>query len=256
MESRSQEFSRIDALVTNWSVFRAAHGQSNGSAEQARHDWVLRYAVVIRKYVYAIVRDDTDADELSQDVLVRMLKGDFAGADPSRGRFRDFLKTVIRNMARNHWDRQNRRRPVSSEIAELDLADAAPSDWDEVWRNELLGQVWRALKDEQARKPTSLVHTLLELRLNYPDDSSEQLAQRLGEQLGAEVRADAVRQKLRRARLRFAELLISEVAHCLQTASADEVEQELMDLKLFEQVRPLLPEDWKLRLFGGGEREA
>ncbi len=254
MESNSQEFSRIDVLVTNWSVFRIAHGQPNALADQARHDMVLRYAAVIRKYVYAIVRDETDADELSQDVIVRMLKGDFAGADPSRGRFRDFLKTVIRNMARNHWDRQNRRRPVNSDIAELDLAEVAPSDWDVVWRNELLGQVWRALKDEQARKPTSLVHTLLELRVGYPEDSSEQLAQRLGAQLGGEIRADAVRQKLRRARLRFAELLISEVAHGLQTASADEVEQELMELKLYEQVRPLLPEDWKTRLYGSEER--
>ncbi len=251
MENPSQEFSRIDALVTNWSAFRAAHGQTHGLAEQARHDLVLRYAGVIRKYVYAIVRNETDADELSQDVMVRMLKGDFAGADPSRGRFRDFLKTVIRNMARNYWDRQNRRRPVNSAIAELDLAEVAPSDWDDVWRNELLGQVWRALQDEQARKPTGLIHTLLELRVSYPDDSSEQMAQRLGDQLGSEIRADAVRQKLRRARLRFAELLVREVAHGLQTASADEVEQELMDLKLFEQVRPLLPEDWKLCLFGG-----
>lgn len=250
MDGHSQEFSRIDALVTNWSVFRMAHGQPNPQADRARHDMVLRYAAAIRKYVHAIVRNDTDADELSQDVIVRMLKGDFAGADPSRGRFRDFLKTVIRNMARNYWERQNRRRPINSDIAELELPELAPVDWDEVWRNELLGQVWRALKDEEAKKPTGMVHTLLKLRVGYPDDSSEQLAQRLGELVGEEIRADAVRQKLRRARLRFAELLVSEVAHGLRAASADEVEQELMELNLFQQVQPLLPENWKSRLFG------
>lgn len=62
----------------------------------------MRYAPAIRRFVQVVVRDPSLADELSRDAIVRVLRGDFAGADPSRGRFRDLLKTAIRNMARNY----------------------------------------------------------------------------------------------------------------------------------------------------------
>ena len=241
---------RIDALVTNWSLVRRAHDSQVTSPAQARNELVLRYSEGIRRYVHAMMKGDSAADEVSQDVIVRMLKGDLGGADADRGRFRDFLKVVVRNMVRNHWAKQNRRRPEHTEVQELSIAeDDDDSKFDDVWRNEILSITWQSLQEEEREKPSGLVFTILQLRAANPSDNSEQLAEKLGKKLGRSVRADALRQKLRRARIRFTELLLKEVANGLQTASADEVEAELMDLGLYERLRGLLPSDWKERFF-------
>src|SRR5262245_48930499 len=89
--------SRLDAMSTRWSLLRRAHEDSTASAKDARNALVMRYSAAIRRYVGAIMRDDATADEVAQDVIVRMLQGNFAGANADRGRFRDFLKTAIRN---------------------------------------------------------------------------------------------------------------------------------------------------------------
>lgn len=41
--------------------------------------------------------DAANADELSRDVVMKLLRGGFAGADPGRGRFRDLPKVAVRN---------------------------------------------------------------------------------------------------------------------------------------------------------------
>jgi hypothetical protein len=71
------------------------------------------------------------------------------------------------------------------------------------------------------------------------------MAAKLSDRTGQSFTAGAVRQKLRRARIRFAELLIDEIADGLANPSPDEVEAELIDLGLFDHVRDLLPPDWK-----------
>ena len=105
---------RLDAITTRWSLIRQAHMVDRDAAE-ARKALVLRYAKAVRSYVGGMLRNREDADELAQDVVVRLLKGDFAGADPTRGRFRDLLKTAARNMVRNFWEKQSRRRPVDAD---------------------------------------------------------------------------------------------------------------------------------------------
>ena len=42
-----------------------------------------------------MTRDEQLAEELFQEFALRMLRGDFRRAEPLRGRFRDYLKTVI-----------------------------------------------------------------------------------------------------------------------------------------------------------------
>ncbi len=54
----------------------------------------------------------------------------------------------------------------------------------------------------------------------------------------------ALRQKLRRARLQFADLLIAEIARGLNDPTAEKIEDELVALGLIDVVRGLLPEGW------------
>jgi RNA polymerase sigma factor (sigma-70 family) len=242
---------RLDSMTTRWSLVRRAHQASILSAGQARNELVLRYSSAIRKYVRAILQDDARADELAQDAVVRLLSGDFAGADPNRGRFRDLLKVSVRNMARNHWEKEKRRRPAAVDVDGIAAGDSADdSAWLAGWRQNALDLTWSALESFERSKPGSLGVTLLRLRAKYPDATSEELAQRLTEKTGQSITSDALRQQLRRARVKFAELLIAEIADGLEAASPDDVEEELAALGLMEYVRDLLPADWKQRREG------
>ncbi|MBM3979398.1 MAG: sigma-70 family RNA polymerase sigma factor [Planctomycetes bacterium] len=238
--------SRLDAIATQWSLVRAAHAAGTPeSAAAARHALVLRYARAIRRYVGGIARDDGDADELAQEAVVRLLSGDFAGADPNRGRFRDLIRTAVRNMVRKHWAKGNRRKSADLDPDLLagadDRADAA---WDGAWQQNVLDHAWAALREYERANPGTRAETVLRLRTAHPDDTSEQLAERLAARAGAPVRADAARQMLRRARVRFAGFVVDEVRAGLADPTPDRVTDELAALGLLEFVRDFLPADW------------
>jgi RNA polymerase sigma factor (sigma-70 family) len=239
---------RLDSMTTRWSVVRRAHQASIVSAGQARNELVLRYSKAIRAYVRAILQDDGRADEVAQDAIVRLLSGDFAGADPNRGRFRDLLKVSVRNMARNHWQKENRRRPAAVDVEAIAGADATDDpEWLASWRQNALDLTWSALEHLERSQPDSSAVVLLRLRAAFPDATSEELAQRLAEKTKKPVTPESVRQQLRRARVKFAELLITEIADGLASGSPDDVEEELAALGLMDYVRDLLPADWKQR---------
>ncbi len=204
---------------------------------------VLRYQPAIRRYVRAMVTQAQDAEDLAQDVLVRLLSGDFAGADPQRGRFRDLLKLAIRNMVRNYWTRQKRRRTADLDADQLAGAedDADDAAWTSAWRRSVLDLAWNALKQQDRNRPNISAYAVLRLRTQYPDDSSEQLAARLAEKVGEPIRADAVRQRLRRATIQFADLLIAEIARGLENPTPERIEEELVALGLIEFLRDVLP---------------
>jgi len=237
--------SRLEAIQTRWSLIHQAHvAGTPQNATVARQALVLRYAKSVRRYVGGIVQASDDADELAQDVVMRLMKGDFAGADPNRGRFRDLLKTAVRNMVRNHWAKANRRRPADVQLDAIAGSEAADPAWDAEFQRNVLEHAWDALRDFERKMPTNPAYTLLKLRAEFPDANSDDLAAKLGAKLGKAIRADAGRQMLRRARLRFAEALVDEVACGLADPSPARVAEELASLGLLVYVKDFLPEDW------------
>ncbi|MDB5385816.1 MAG: sigma-70 family polymerase sigma factor [Planctomycetaceae bacterium] len=242
---------RLDQVVTQWSLLRVAHQPVSLDGPQARQELLLRYRGAIRSNVCALLLNETDAEDVAQDVLIRLMRGDFATADPSRGRFRDFLKVAVKNMVRNHWDRQHRRSAVSFEANPVlePATDSASSDaaWTNQWRGQLLEGTWRALEQFERDTPSCIYYTVLRLRSEHPDEDSARVAERMSELTGKTWRPDAYRQQLRRARLRFAQLLVEELSHSLKQPTPDAVEEELVDLGLIDFVRPFLPEDWRER---------
>lgn len=239
----------LENINTLWSLVRQAHGQEDVAANvEARRTLVLRYSPAIRNFVKVVVRDENLADELAQDAMVRLLKGDFAGADPERGRFRDLLKVAIRNMARNYWAKEKRRAGVDfdTELVAQDSSESELDDaWSRSWRDNLLRNSWARLEEFEQTQPKSLAYRVLRLRTELPRASSQELASRLSDDLGRTVAADALRQQLRRARLRFSEYLIEEIAQGLDAASPAVIQDELISLGLYESVRDTLPPEWK-----------
>lgn len=242
----AQQAESLAQIATQWSLLRLAHENAVVGSQAARQALLLRYSRAVRRFVGLLVKDAAAADDVAQDAMVRLMRGDFANADADRGRFRDLLKHAIRNMVRNYWSRENRRAGIELDEQQFAASDDAQSDlWLQQWTSVLLETAWRALEDYQKRTPGSMAYTVLRLRADHADEDSEQLAQLLSRSLGRPLNAAAMRQQLRRARLRFAQLLVEETARGLTNPTPTAVEEELISLGLMEYVRDFLPDDWR-----------
>ena len=241
------EFSvRLDGIETQWSLIRRAHDVDQTDVAQARQSLVMRYSSAIRRYTAAITRDADDADEIAQDIIVRMLQGDFGGADPERGRFRDLLKVAVRNMIRNFWRKENRRKTVDYDVdLEEGAAEDVDSRWDDSWKKNLMELAWGRLEAFENKTNGSFAHAALRLRVRQPDATSEAMAETLSNQLGREIKAPALRQQLRRARVRFAEYLVQELADGLDEPTPRRIQDELIALGLYARIKDVLPEQWR-----------
>lgn len=227
--------SRLENVQTRWSLFRSTADVS-ADAAQARNAFVLRYSAPIRGYIFSIVRDDHVADELAQDAMIRMLNGDFSGADPNRGRFRDLLKTSLRNMVKNHWKRSNRRVAASLDFdiaADSDDETASDDPWMNQWRSHLLDLAWSEIERIEREESSGFPYSTLKIKVDNPDANSSKLASLLGEKIGQKVTADSFRQKLKRARKLFFDRLIDEIRDGLDDPSTERIHDELIVLGIY-----------------------
>jgi DNA-directed RNA polymerase specialized sigma24 family protein len=246
---------RLEEIGTEWGLLEQAH-EDSGAAGAARNALVVRYARAIRNYVGGLVKDPQDADEVAQEVLVRLLRGQFAAASPERGRFRRMLATAARNLVRTHWVRKRRRAGVDVDVEAL-AAVGPPEDETEAvagWRQAMLDLAWKALEEYERGHAGTVPWTVLKLRAEHPEEDSERLAVRLSEKTGRPFRPEAVRQQLRRARVRFAQALWEEVARGLDDPAPERVEEELIEVGLMEYVQDFIPPEYRSRgrKAGGG----
>ena len=114
---------------------------------------------------------------------------------------------------------------VDQQLAELDR------DFQQNWREQVLGLAWEGLRDSDAGR-TSDYYTVLRFRSLNADANSKEMAEQLSIQLGKPVTAEWVRQKLSRARQKFASLLAIEVRQSLNINTEDAIREELTALGL------------------------
>jgi hypothetical protein len=100
----------------------------------------------------------------------------------------------------------------------------------------MLGEAWQALAlfQEESGCP---YHTVLSLRVEHAGKPSAALARLTGDRLGRPLGEDAFRQLLRRARQKFADLLVDAVARTLFARDDSSVAEELSDLGLLPWCR-------------------
>lgn len=236
----------LSQIQTLWSVVELAHGDAT-AMQSAQQKMLDRYGGAVRRYALAALRDEDAADEVFQEFALKFIRGDFRGADPGRGRFRAFVKTVVYRLIVDYQRRQKklqREAPMHSNLAEPDqVAEVGGAVEDALfhasWRDELLARCWGRLAEYECTsgKP---YHTVLRYRVAHPDYHSPQLAEGLSKKLGKPINAGAVRVMLHRARDAFADLLLEEVTHSLADGSLDAAEQELIELDLLEYCKPAL----------------
>jgi RNA polymerase sigma factor (sigma-70 family) len=235
----------LSEMATRWTLIRTAEAQ-RGLPEGKVAQWQLleRYGGAVHRYLLGAVREPDLAYDLSQEFAVRFLQGDLKGADPAKGRFRDFVKGVLRNLVAGHFRREQRRPLSLSPDHPEPGVDQPPNEEDErafvaCWREELLARAWKALERFEAESGQPY-HAVLRYRADHPDERSDEMAQRLGEQLGKSITPAGVRKALQRAREKFADLLLEDLAGSLSNPTAEQIEQELIDLELYEYCRPAL----------------
>ncbi|MBI3724758.1 hypothetical protein HY251_12505 [bacterium] len=210
--------------------------------------FVLRYGPAVRHYLDAIVKNSNDAEEVLQDFLLRVVKHGFDRATPDRGRFRFYVKAAVRNAAFTHLKRKRGREQSSDDLSRVPAPDARePADdvWLSSWRSCILDRAWRALDLHERSSPGNLFHTTLRLAADHPNESSDALAARASSQRGQELKPDAFRKQLSRARRHFAKLIVTEVAETLETPTPERVEEELIEAGLMDYVKEFLPPDWR-----------
>jgi len=231
-------------MATVWTMVFQAHQGEQDAVQAAQQLLLHRYSGAIYRYLLGALRDPDAADEVFQEFALRFVRGYFRNADPQRGRFRDFVKTAL-----SHQIIDYRKRKFGSPVTALPegVEPTAPepetvaSDREFLnrWREDLLDRAWEAL--EQVQQQTGQVlYAVLRFRADQPQLSSAEMAAQLSAQLGKPLSATGVRQTLHRAREKFAELLLDEVARSLQTSDFDRLEQELIDLGLQSYCRSAL----------------
>src|SRR5262249_35228811 len=174
---------------------------------------------------------------------LRVVHGDLHGANSERGRFRDFVKGTLFHLIADYRKQQRKwSRSLPAHGARL-IAGAEDRDSDrhfvESWCDDLLAPTWAALAKIEGATGQPL-HAVLRFRADHPEMRSPQLAKELSTRLGRPFTAVGIRQTLHRARRKFAGLLVDEVIQSLENATAQELEQELIELGLLEYCRPAL----------------
>src|SRR3954471_23713576 len=93
---------RLTTLETSWTTIRNAH--SPGPAgEAAMRELIGRYHDAVERYLRLKLRDRNLADEVFQEFWLKVVTHKLAGADHNKGRFRDYLRTVLHRLIIDHF---------------------------------------------------------------------------------------------------------------------------------------------------------
>ena len=227
--------------TTRWSRVLAAAGRSEPDAGAALAELCAAYWYP----VYALIRrsghDPDAAADLAQDYFTHLLeKGTLAAADPSKGRFRAFLRTDCNFFLADARDRAARLKrgggvtPISIDARDaegrylVELADELTPErlFDRAWAEALLERALARLAAEYAGSGRAALFAQLEPAL-MPGPHAEPYAA-IAERLG--MTEAAVHQAASRLRRRHRARLREEAAATLHEPDDAAVEQEIRDL--------------------------
>src|SRR5262249_18756684 len=145
---------RLSLISTAWSLVWRANHASTEEAKAARQQLLERYGGAVRRYLLNLLHDPDAADEVFQEFALRLVRGDLRGADPQRGRFRNFVKGTLLHLIADYRKRQRDwPGPLPDEGAALATnTKGVESDaqFVESWCDELLARAWAALAEIDA----------------------------------------------------------------------------------------------------------
>ena len=246
--SSSDDLSHISRIQTHWSiVLQAGQTRSDLAGALARAEIVSRYSGAVFRYLKRLIGNTADAEDISQDIAVKILDGAFAGADPEKGRFRDYVKAIVINVARTHQCKQTKRNAKQHAMDDRTLAELVDKSdtaaiWEDCIREDLIVQGMASLAEfeKQSGMPCA---TLLEWRISNPLSDSTEMACFIERQTGRTMTAVNARKLLQRSREKLAELLLENVRKTLPPSAqhSDSLQEHLVALGIFEICQSALP---------------
>lgn len=236
--------------TTEWSLVLAAGepGSAAGAAALARLCALYWYPI------FAFVRRQghsaEEAEDLTQGFFARLIeKGDLAGADRSRGRFRSFLLSACQHFLANEWDKSRAQKRGGGRFSlSIDAAAAEGRTlralahgetpellYERQWCLTLLAGVLEDLRDEYVATGRARMFERLKRFLTGDEDPGTyaEAARDLG------VTEGAVKVAVHRLRNRYRDALRARVAATV--ASDDEVADEIQHLLQTLGTRPQSP---------------
>ncbi len=218
----------LTELETCWTTIRTAH-IPGPEGQAAMGELIGRYHDAVLRYLRLKLRDTNLADEVFQDFWTKLLTHKLAGADNNKGRFRDYLRTVLHRLIIDHFRGRKLQSLPPGDLVDPDEPDA---DYDQVWREAVLKRALSRLETYEASTPKNRYATVLNLRRDHPKEPIEEIARKLGEQVGARITPESFRKTLQRARAKFFELLVQELKDTIHPATDQDIEDEIQALGL------------------------
>ncbi len=137
------------------------------------NDLISRYHDAVERYLRLKIRDRNLADEVFQEFWTKLLAGKLAGADQTKGRFRDYLRTVLHRLIVDHFRGRKLQALPPGDLLDPSVPDA---EYDRAWRSVILERVFNRLDTYEAATPKNRYASILRLRHDNPDASIEDLA--------------------------------------------------------------------------------
>jgi RNA polymerase sigma factor (sigma-70 family) len=222
--------------TTHWSRVLTATSRDDSEAREALSGLCQAYWYPIYAYIRHRGYTPEQARDLTQDYFAYVLERDlFARADPTRGRFRAFLRTVCRRQLAAQRDEENAaKRGGGRTFVSIDPLDAErryalePAHemtperiFDRTWALTLLDRVVERLRGEydDAGQATKFEELIVVLTRDPASEAYSKIAERIGTTEGN------VRVAVHRLRRRYGLLLREEIAATVgdSTQVADEI---------------------------------
>jgi RNA polymerase sigma-70 factor (ECF subfamily) len=228
-----------DFATTQWSIVLLAGKVDEREAQEALNQLCESYWYPLYAYVRRRVDNVDDAQDLTQAFFVHLLeKGAVARADRSRGRFRAFLLTAVKNFLANEWQKEGAQKRGGERLKlSLDF-DAGESKFrlepaheltpeklfERRWVTTLLDRVLERMQTElaDAGKREHFEHLKAALTGDLEAVDYQRAARAL------EITPAAAKQAAYRLRKRYRKLFREEVARTV--ADDSEVDEEISRL--------------------------
>jgi RNA polymerase sigma-70 factor (ECF subfamily) len=222
--------------TTHWSVVQRSGEAETSARREAPETLCVTYWYPLYAYVRRKGYDEHEAEDLTQEFFARLLaRNDFAGLDPSRGRFRAFLLASVNHFLAKEWRKAaTLKRGAGQPTLSLDTAlaeqrygtqaavEATPERvFDRRWAETILEQAGIRLRAEFTGEGREAVFRELNVYLSTPPGAGDYatVAVRLN------MTEAAVAKAVERLRRRYRELVRGEIAQTVNTAA--ELEDEM-----------------------------
>ena len=221
---------------TRWTLVVRASADS-GEGRAALSELCDAYYLPVFRFLCRSQGEDS-AREIAHEFFARVLvRGGFAGPDPARGRFRNYLLGALKYFLRDQHDRMVREKRGGSAVHEsldnagedspaLQVADPAATlddaSFDREWAVALMNRAVAALETEHAGARAAQFAALRPWLMGENAAPHSETAVQLG------MKEGAVKVAVHRLRRRFRELLKDEITQTIEDPS--ELEDELRHL--------------------------